>query len=580
MKTLIGILLIFISHQIVAQPCQNILKFPANDLTAPSNFDTLLVSDQNYAGDYYSAINFTLGDTYIFTSSTENDIITLRSQDQLTVLAFGTTPLEYTVESDTAINVHINIENCGTQFFSRETNIIHTFIEEVSGVGINTDNPQALLDVNGKIKISNDENEPLAGMLRYNAAIHDFEGYDGKKWRSLTKSSAVWGKTNAPTASASTKIIADDGEDFDLFGSTMDMDGNKIAISAPYLDDGGNGNVGAIYIYQRDGNDITFQQKLLDVNATGSEQLGNKDIMIDGNQLITSSNGIQDNGSNGGVRIFTLTNDAWTLEASLDNGSGNNNFNFGGAVAIDGNYAAVRNSNLLNGMDEIIIFKKNGLQWQEHQTIVSPTNSGTYGFDLAFLDDQLIIGDPDYFDNETIGGRVEIWEKNNQFNYEITDSLANPSSTPNLGDLFGHRIDVSGDRMIIASPHHTTNNNFHGGAAYIYKKTNGIWNLEQSLYQDIVEDGARFSFEVALFDDQAIVQKSGLTNTRKIYVYKMEDTWQLESILVGDLVDNYVSTTDLYGASLAISENLILVGGRNADVGDTNNQGLIYIYCK
>lgn len=53
-------------------------------------------------------------------------------------------------------------------------------------VGVGTDTPNQELDVDGKIKISNDGRTPTAGTIRYTTVTDDFEGYDGTEWKSLT----------------------------------------------------------------------------------------------------------------------------------------------------------------------------------------------------------------------------------------------------------------------------------------------------------------------------------------------------------------------------------------------------------
>ena len=57
-------------------------------------------------------------------------------------------------------------------------------------VDINTNTPEQTLDVNGKIKLTDDATAPSAGTLRYNATGDDFEGYDGTTWKSLTRASS------------------------------------------------------------------------------------------------------------------------------------------------------------------------------------------------------------------------------------------------------------------------------------------------------------------------------------------------------------------------------------------------------
>ncbi|WP_445735398.1 hypothetical protein [Mariniflexile sp.] len=55
-------------------------------------------------------------------------------------------------------------------------------------VGVNNPNPEQALDVNGKVKLTNDAIAPSAGTMRYDATSSDFEGYNGTRWNSFTQS--------------------------------------------------------------------------------------------------------------------------------------------------------------------------------------------------------------------------------------------------------------------------------------------------------------------------------------------------------------------------------------------------------
>ena len=54
-------------------------------------------------------------------------------------------------------------------------------------VGVNNNSPEQALDVNGKLKITDDAKAPTAGTIRYTTNSDDFEGYDGTEWKSLTE---------------------------------------------------------------------------------------------------------------------------------------------------------------------------------------------------------------------------------------------------------------------------------------------------------------------------------------------------------------------------------------------------------
>ena len=55
-------------------------------------------------------------------------------------------------------------------------------------VGVNNPNPQQALDVDGKIKLTDDATVPTDGTVRYNNPEGTFEGYTGGQWEVFNKS--------------------------------------------------------------------------------------------------------------------------------------------------------------------------------------------------------------------------------------------------------------------------------------------------------------------------------------------------------------------------------------------------------
>ena len=55
-------------------------------------------------------------------------------------------------------------------------------------VGVNQPNPEQALDVDGKVKISDDNTVPSDGTVRYNSSENSFEGFTAGQWESFNKS--------------------------------------------------------------------------------------------------------------------------------------------------------------------------------------------------------------------------------------------------------------------------------------------------------------------------------------------------------------------------------------------------------
>ncbi|PHI20874.1 hypothetical protein CEQ90_05780 [Lewinellaceae bacterium SD302] len=56
-------------------------------------------------------------------------------------------------------------------------------------VGINNPDPEQSLDVNGKVKLSDDATPPTDGTIRYDASSEAFEGYAGGQWQAFNENS-------------------------------------------------------------------------------------------------------------------------------------------------------------------------------------------------------------------------------------------------------------------------------------------------------------------------------------------------------------------------------------------------------
>ena len=168
--------------------CEGNVYYPDNPQTAPTNLNSIIIATNSYAGDYYVITNAVVGESYTFaTTAATADMITLRNISNNTVLAYGLSPLTVKNDFDVSFEVHITLANCDVQASIRTSTVKHEgFISPK--VGVNKTTPEATLDVDGEIKLSEVKNNPTSGMIQYNTSSNDFEGYTGADWQSLTQS--------------------------------------------------------------------------------------------------------------------------------------------------------------------------------------------------------------------------------------------------------------------------------------------------------------------------------------------------------------------------------------------------------
>lgn len=262
----------------------------------------------------------------------------------------------------------------------------HTYCQSV---GIGTTTPNQKLDINGKLKLADDNMSPSKGTIRWNETAQDFEGFDGIQWLSLTQTnntssstSTVWPSDCSTTgtigdyamASAtdgvandqfgqsvsifgntaaigvrqddaqkgavfiynktsqgwveSFKIVAGDGASGDQFGYDVDLFEDYLVVGCPFDNDGVFTDKGSVYVFKRSGNSWAQQTKLLPSDVAQSDQFGIS-VSIDSIRIVagvTHGDGVVAN--SGAAYIFKLENDVWTQEAKIfaSNGAEPNQF--------------------------------------------------------------------------------------------------------------------------------------------------------------------------------------------------------------------------------------------------------------
>ena len=166
----------------------------------------------------------------------------------------------------------------------------------------------------------------------------------------------------------------------DFFGSSVALDGDKLAVGAVYSPAGGVGNRGAVYLFKIDwtANTATKKQKIEHGNPTslsiaGEDRFGGA-VALDGNRLVVGSYG-KDTGK-GAVYLYTIN---WTTGAAtqvgntIANGRGMHyykttaykpkspvgNDKFGASVALDGTKLAVGATGYDGGRGAVYLFDFN-----------------------------------------------------------------------------------------------------------------------------------------------------------------------------------------------------------------------------
>lgn len=254
------------------------------------------------------------------------------------------------------------------------------------------------------------------------------------------------------------------GDQFGIFGS---IDGNRAIIGAHFDDDNGYQS-GSAYVFRRDGSAWIEEAKLLASDGAESDVFG-WSVSISGERIAVGAMGDDDKGYNtGSVYIFHHEGSTWNEEAKLSGSDCQVWDNFGSSVFIRGNQLIVGAYQIqTSGPGKVYIFRFDGINWiQEAKLIAYDGEIGDgFGCSASIDGDRAIIGAFNDDDKGEKSGTAYI------FRQEGSNWLEEFKLTASDGealDLYGYSVDINVDNAIIGTLYQSPR---IGGAAYIYTLT-------------------------------------------------------------------------------------------------------------
>jgi cysteine-rich repeat protein len=253
--------------------------------------------------------------------------------------------------------------------------------------------------------------------------------------------------------------------------------------------------------------------------------------------------------------------------------------NFGSSVAIEGNVAIVgafKDNTYGNYDGAVYIFGFDGIGWNEEQAIYGPSDSYNYfGRDVSIDGDSFVVGSNrgDYDENSNVGV-VYYYE----FNGNIWEEVATlTASVMEANSDFGTSVDIDGNVIVVGAPGKEVNGNNNAGAVYVFRWNGFLWQEEDILTGSDIDSGDDFGYSVAVEDDLIVVgapdDDSGY-NDGNAYVFRYDEAnWIQEA----RLLNNHGNTNDKMGFSIGIENSVVFVGETQGDKSQSNT-GIVNVY--
>jgi hypothetical protein len=305
------------------------------------------------------------------------------------------------------------------------------------------------------------------------------------------------------------KLTASDGEENDLFGSSLALSGNTLVVGAPQ-DYGAFTNQGSVYIFTRSGAVWTQQQKLTAGYGWTYDFFGEA-VAISGDTVVVGVRyddiGADVNENKGSAYVFTRSGGVWTQQQQLTASDGANEDFFGNSVAVDGDTVVVGAHHDNIGSDvnrgSVYIFTRSGDFWTLQKKLLA-SNGGyfdMFGSSVAISGDTLVAGAENKINIDARHGTVYVFARSGAVWTEQQKLTAGDGGGT---DHFGHSVGLSGDTLVVGALYDNIGSNTKQGSAYVFTRSGGVWAEQQKL---VASDGAAqdyFGLAVAIDADTVV----------------------------------------------------------------------------
>ncbi|UQA56307.1 FG-GAP repeat protein [Polyangium aurulentum] len=387
------------------------------------------------------------------------------------------------------------------------------------------------------------------------------------------------------------KLVANDGEVNDWLGGAVSLSGDTALVGATKDDVGKILDQGSAYVFVRAGGVWTQQARLVASDGATDDWFSGA-VFLAGDTAIVGALGsdVGGNDHQGAAYVFTRAGGVWTQEAKLVASDGAEFKRFGSSVTLSpsGDMAIIGSYWDNDGAGSAYVFERAGGVWTESAKLVpsDPHFDGHFGNSVALSGNTALVGATWASSG---GGQYNYGEEGSAYVFERIGSawIERAKLVANDGlplDAFGTSVALSGDTALVGAygadigvPGGTENQ----GAAYVFGRKGNVWTEEAKL---VAKNGAvedLFGASVALSGDVALVGArnvdiGNVADQGAAYVFTRDagGVWtEAARLAVEDGAQN-----DFFGNSVSMSGSTALVGMIGDDIGAKLNQGSAYVF--
>ncbi|MEE4270755.1 MAG: FG-GAP repeat protein [Thermoanaerobaculales bacterium] len=324
-------------------------------------------------------------------------------------------------------------------------------------------------------------------------------------------------ESNDGTWKLNTKLVAQDGETWGLFGVSVSICGDTAIVGAP----GQNSTDGSAYCFRGESGNPEDWELISKISPPGSgrNRYFGIAVAIDGDLAVVGASGKANNHTTPGeAHVFARdhqTGSAWRFVASLIPSDGAPDDYFGGNVAIDGDtvvVGALGHDGIDSDSGSVYVFQpRNGdlHDWVQISILTHPDGAAgdQFGNAVAVFGDSILVGCRADDDHGASSGSALLFGRNrggpNMWGLETI--LTAPDAAPS--DAFGKSVGIIDDIIAVGARGDADNGSW-SGSVYFFKRRSGTTDGWDFLSKNIASDGTssdHFGNELAISTEVVVV---------------------------------------------------------------------------
>ncbi|MCA9695358.1 MAG: hypothetical protein KC636_37610, partial [Myxococcales bacterium] len=298
-------------------------------------------------------------------------------------------------------------------------------------------------------------------------------------------------------------------------------------------------------------------------------------VAIDGATAIAGVPFDDDNGtSSGSARVFVESGGVWSQQAKLTASDAASNDQFGYAVALVGDVAAVgapfEDAGGTNA-GAVYVFTRTGDVWSEHSKLVPADASSFDEFarSIALSGDTLIAGSRGDDDVAMNAGAAYVYALVGD---AWTEQAKLTAPDGEAGENFGWAVAVDGDVAVVGAPDDGEGGNADYGSLNVFTRAADVWSHQIKLEASDKQVNARLGESVAVRDGIIVGGAPFDSNLGAVYVFESQTMLELAKLVPGD-----AASGDDFGKSVS-TDNKVIAAGSPDDDDLGSNSGSTYVF--